>query len=543
MSPEPRPDVDGLEDGTVLTLRRSRRVDRVWQPLDALLYNMMVMNVLMGFALAFLTACLIWPRGNWVVATAISALFCSAEGLVYAFLGSSMARSGGEYYFQARILSTGAGSVFCFSAIVLGGTLWVAVTGWCAAHLAVGPLLVAIGLAIRSDGLVQAAAWVQGSWGVLLLSVVVIGWSALAIIFGLRTCAALQRGFWIVAGVTMVVVVVGLLAAGDLGSLPIYREATARAVRLGFSAAKGSPLSQTLAILPLAGYMLVYAGWSTLQAGETKKAFELRAQVKIILGAMLASALLSALLGGLVVHRLGARTLGAGAFLFFRHPDRMPLPTVPFLWFAVNSPATRIFGLVVALLFNSLFWMNAPNCTLAASRVLMAMSSDRVLPRWVGHLHSTTKAPITAIALFSAMCLPPCVVYAFTGYWRLTLNTVALVNIVAFAMTCAAGAAFPFVRRELYRESTAARHEIFGVPTITWAGSAFVLFTGWVVWRYAVDPGLSLGLGLAVPLLTALGLYAVSFALFVGSRVYRRARRGTELEVWFTEAPTSDRAF
>jgi len=206
----------------------------------------------------------------------------------------------------------------------------------------------------------------------------------------------------------------------------------------------------------------------------------------------------------------------------------------------VNSPAARVFGVLVALMFNALFWMNAPNCTLAASRVLMAMSSDRILPRWVGHLHSTTKAPIRAIALFSVLCILPCTVYAFTGYWRLTLNTVALVNIVAFAMTCAAGAAFPFVRRELYRESTAARHEILGIPVITLAGSVFVLFTAGIVWRYAVDPGLSLGLGLAVPFVTTLGLYAVSFALYATSRVYRRTRQGTDLEVWFTEVSPSE---
>lgn len=526
------------EQNPVLTLCRSRWVDRVWHPLDALLYNMMVMNVLMGFALAFMTAYLIYPRGNWVEATALAAAFCSAEALVYAFLGSSMPRSGGEYYFQARILSAGAGSVFCFSAIVLGGTMWVAITGWCAAHLAVAPLLVALGLALHSQGLMQAAVWTQSPLGVLLLSIVVIAWSATAIIFGLRTCAALQRGFWMAAGMAMAAVIVALLAAGHLGDLPVYREATARAVRLGFSSRSGSSLSQTLAILPLASYMLVYAGWSTLQAGETKKAFELRAQLKIIVGAMLASALLSALLGGLVVEKLGAKTLGASAFLFFQHPNQMPLPTVPFLWFAVNSPAARAFGLVVALLFNALFWMNAPNCTLAASRVLMAMSSDRILPRWVGQLHSTTKAPIKAITVFSVMCLPPCAIYAFTGYWRLTLNTVALVNIVAFAMTCAAGAVFPFVRRELYRESTAASHEILGVPTITLAGSIFVLFTVWVVLRYAVDPGLSLGLGLAVPIVTTLALYAASFGLYLTSHLYRRARKGTELEVWFTEVPS-----
>jgi amino acid transporter len=521
----------------VVTLYPSRRVDRVWFPLDAMLYNMQVMNVIMGFALAFLTSFLIYPRGNWVVATAVSAVFCLAEALVYAYLAASMPRSGGEYYFQARILSTGTGSVFCFSAIVLGGTMWVAVTGWCAAHLAVAPLLVSLGVAFHAQSLLDAAVWAGSPWGVLTMSIVVIVWSAVPIILGMTTYATWQRWFSIAGALGLAAVAVALLRVHDLGALPVYASATAKAVSLGYSPGRGSTLAQTVAIIPLASYMLVYAGWSTQQAGETRHADRLRAQVFIIVGAMLASAALSALIGGLVALKFGAHTLGAGAFLFFEHPDQMPLPTVPFLWWVDISPAARVFGVVVALLFNALFWMNAPNPTLAASRVLMAMSSDRILPRWVGHLNATTKAPVKAIVLFSVLCVAPCLVYAFTAYWRLTLNTVALVNILAFAVTAATGAAFPFVRPELYRETAASRHEVFRIPVITLAGSAFVFFTIWIVVRYTVDFGLSLGLGLAVPIVTTLLLYAASFAVYLVSGLYRRSRRGTELEVWFTESP------
>jgi amino acid transporter len=528
-----RPDHEGL----VLTLYPSRRVDRVWSPLDAFLYNFQVMNPIMGFALAFLTALMIYPGGNWLLATAIAVGFCAAEALVYAYLAACMPRSGGEYYFQARILSTATGSIFCFSAIVLGGTLWVAVTGWCAAQLAVGPLFFTLGVALDSQGLIAAARWAQSPWGVLVLSVVVIVWSALVVILGMPTYARWQRWFSVAAGVLLIPVLIALLKAGDLGSLPVYREAMSQAVALGYSPDTGTFLAQTLAIIPLASYMLVYAGWSTQQAGETRDASRLPAQVFIILGAMSTAAVFSVLLGTLVAHKFGAETLGAGAFLFFEHHGQMPLPTVPFLWWVDISPAARVFGVVVALFLNALFWMNAPNPTLAASRVLMAMSSDRILPRWVGHLNATTKAPVKAITLFSVMCALPCAAYAFTSYWRLTLNTVALVNILAFAVTCATGAAFPFVRRELYRETAASRYEFLGVPVITIAGTAFVAFTAWIVARYTVDFGLSLGLGLVVPIIATLGLYAASFGVYLVSGLYRRARAGTELEVWFTESP------
>ncbi len=525
------------DQGIVLTLCLSRRVDRVWYPLDAFLYNFQVMNPIMGFALAFLTALMIYPGGNWLLATAIAVGFCAAEALVYAYLAACMPRSGGEYYFQARILSTATGSVFCFSAIVLGGTLWVAVTGWCAAHLAVGPLFFSLGVAFDSGALIQASRWAQSPWGVLVLSIVVIVWSAAVVILGMRTYARWQRWFSVAAGVLLIPILIALLKVDDLGSLPVYQEGMSRALALGYSPGTGTFLAQTLAIIPLASYMLVYAGWSTQQAGETRDASQLRAQVFIILGAMITSAIFSALLGTLVAYRFGASSLGASAFLFFEHPDQMPVPVVPFLWWADGSSWARLLAVIVALFLNALLWMNAPNPALAASRVLMAMSSDRILPRWVGHLHATTKAPVKAITLFSVMCVAPCMVYAFTPYWRLTLNTVALVNILAFAVTCATGAVFPFVRRELYRESAASRYEFLGVPVITLAGVTFVVFTVWIVARYTVDFGLSLGLGLAVPIVTTLVLYAASFGVYLVSGFYRRARAGTELEVWFTESP------
>ncbi len=466
-------------------------------------------------------------------------VFCAAEALVYAYLAACMPRSGGEYYFQARILSTGTGSVFCFSAIVLGGTMWVAVTGWCAAQLAVGPLLVSLGVALDSASAHgRGGVDTQPVGGARSGRMVVIVWSAVPIILGMGTYARWQRWFSRRSR----------RRTGHGRGRPAGRTRPRRARRcigrrrpapcgLGYAPEMRSRVAQTLAIVPLASYMLVYAGWSTQQAGETRDADRLRAQVFIILGAMLGSAALSALVGGLVAAKFGARDARGRGLPVLRASRGDAATDRAVLVVGRPLPRHASFAVVVAILFNALFWMNAPNPTLAASRVLMAMSSDRILPRWVGHLHSTTKAPVKAIVLFSVLCVVPCALYSFTQYWRLTLNTVALVNILAFAVTCATGALFPFVRRELYRETAASRYELLGVPVITLAGAAFVAFTGWIVVRYTVDFGLSLGLGLAVPIVTTLVLYAVSFGVYLVSGLYRRARRGTELEVWFTESP------
>jgi amino acid transporter len=508
----------------------------VWPPLDAFLYNMMTINVVIGFSIPFLTAAAYYPSGSWALATAVSATVCVAEAIVYAFLASSMPRSGGEYYFQARILSTGVASVFCFTALVFGGALWMAITAWYASRLAVAPLLVALSVALDSPALMSAAVWVQHPWGVLLLSVIVIAWAAAANILGLRRYAFMQRAFWAVAVVLLISVVIGLLLARDIGDLPIYREATRRAFSEGFTMNSLSGFAAVMAVAPLASFTLVYLGWSTQQSGETRRAGELGVQMRVILVSMLVTAALSAAIGGLTVERFGARTLGAGAYLFLQAPESMPLPTVPFLWFCTSgSRASEAFGMITALLFNALFWMYVPNSTLAASRVLLAMSSDRVLPRWIGALHATTKAPVNAIVSFSALCLVACCVYSLTSYWRLLFSTAALTNILAFAVTCAAGALVPFVKREAFRESTAARFEFLGVPVITVMGGAFAVFTGVLTWRFVTDPALSMGLGSGELIVSSGIFYAFSLAVYLVFGAFRRSRIGAEIEVFYTE--------
>ena len=521
-----------------VVMRETREVKRVWPPADAFLYNLMTINVVIGFTLPFLSAVLYYGGGSWTLATLLSAAFCSAEAVVYAFFASSLPRSGGEYYFQSRVFSAAAGSIFAFAAFILGGTMWMAITGWYAARLAVGPLLAVSADLLSAPSLMVASEWCQSSWGILALSVLVTGWCALVNVAGLSVYARLQRAFWRVGALALAAIVGALLVAQDATSGDVFTLAYARAVDLGFdpSAPRASPLA-AFQVVPLASFTLVYLGWHVQQSGETRRATSLKTQLWVILGSMWLTAAMSIGLGALVNARFEASRLAAGAYLFLFHPESLPVPTVPFFWFSQDAGLrTGLVAVTLALLFNAMFWMYAPNATLAASRVLLAMSSDHVLPRWVGRIHPGTRAPVNAVLLFSLLSVVPAGFYAFTDYWRLTLNTLAMTNLIAFTATCAAGAVFPFVRRELYRESTAAPHELLGIPLITWSGGAFLGFSGFLLWRFVVDPGLSLGMGLHTPALVTLGVYVLSAVLYYSFRAYRRSHEGAEIEISFTEA-------
>jgi len=509
-------------------------VAREWAVSDAFLYNLMTMNLAVMFTVPFLAALAFFPRGSLALAVLIAGLFCCAEAAVYAFLASSMPRSGGDYVFQSRLISPAVGTVFAFTAVVLGGALWMAIAGWFAAWVAVGPLLWVLGNLLGSPALLEASAFVQSGPGVMVMCVAVIVWSGLVTVWGLRVYAWLQRIGWVVGGVALLTLVIVAAALGldAVGEGAPYRAAADTAAALGFRADGGpGAVAATLGLVPVAAFSLIYPAWSVQQAGEIRRADSLRAQTVVIVGAEAVAAVLAAVVFAVLLAVVDREALAAAAWLFFAAPHAMPEPTLPFFWFLDGGLwPSGVVVLCLCLLFNAWFWMWVPDITLAASRVLATMSSDRSLPRWLGKARGRRRTPLLAVFFFSCVCLVPGALFAFTDAWRLTLS-VTLVNVLAFAVTCGAAAALPFADRELYRESTAARFELLRVPLLTWCGGAFVLFTLFLVWRFAVDDALALGLPRWVLLSFVAGVYVVSLLVSQVVRRSRRGREGLELEV------------
>jgi amino acid transporter len=523
-------------------------VERVWSPFDGLLYNLMTMNVVVMFSIPLLTALAYYPTGSLPAAILITLPFCLAEALVYAFLASSMPRSGGDYHFQSRLISGSAATVFAFTGVVLSGAMWMAIGGWLASKVMVAPFLVLFGFMTHNTALVDLGRWFLSPHGLFALSLALVLWCGLVNVWGMRAYAVIQRLFWFLGLGALVVVLVLLvrsnhadfvrsfdsLAGEAFGVQAAYETTLQRARDLGFDPLRDPGfLGGTLSLLPVAAFVLIYPAWGVQQGGEIKRAGELRMQFVMIVLAEVLTAVLSAVVLALAISRFGKEFLGASAYLFFRHPDQLPMPVAPFFGLFMGSLWTNGLAMVaVAVLFNAWFWMWAPDITLAASRVLLAMSSDRLLPHRLGDIEPRSKAPVKAILAFSALCAGAAGLYAYTDFWLLTLDA-ALLNVLAFGVTCAAGAAFPFTRRELYRESTAARYELLGVPVITLAGATFVLFTGFLLWRYLVDDAL----GVNVPLsLAYLGcLYAGSLALHYGFLWYRKHREGIDVEIVYRD--------
>jgi amino acid transporter len=521
----------------VVRLRCVAQPSPVWAPLDAFLYNVMTTNVVVLCGLlAIAGAAFYFPASSLVAAILIAGIFCIAEASIYAFLVSSMPRNGGDYVYQSRLISKWLGATLALTGVVAGGALWMAIAGWLASRVAIGPFLILLGGAVHVVQVVRAGEWVMSPSGVVALGILATVWSAVLNTMGLEAYARLQR-LLTAAGLVALAVLIAYFALTRLNvNESDYSGLLSRAQDLGYRrAGHQSGLGASMKLLPVVAVGLIYPGWIAYQAGELKRASSLTVQTATIVGAKIASVLFALALLPLAVSHVGEQLLGAGAFLAIHDPRAFRL-FVPRVFGITAEPwVAWIIMTSAGVAVNAWLWIWVPNHTLAASRVLQAMASDRMLPHWMSRLSARHAVPVGAILAFSAVCLPAIVAFARVGLWNFVVYG-TFVSLLTFAGTCAAAALCPFISREFYRESTAARFELLAVPLVTILGTAYVGFAGFLGWQYARFEPLLEANGVGA-LLTALGLlYAVSLVTCVAWRWYRRGHEGANVEIYYRHA-------
>ncbi len=521
----------------VLRFRRAQVPPTVWSPLDAFFYNLMSTNVAVFFGVWYVAgATFYYPLTSLTAAIVITGSFCLLEALVYAWLVSSMPRNGGDYTFQSRLLPRPLGAVFALAGIVVGGALWMVIAGWVASRVVVGPFAILLGQALRAEPLVDIGKWVMSTAGLVAMGLLAIGWSALLTSWSMRVFARVQRVL-VIAGLAAGVIPIAYFVLTRLSlNVSTYRSIIYRAVEVGFSR-QGHSIGweATRALLPLVAFGLIYPGWVAFQSAEVRRAGELRVQLTTIVGAKTVAILLALVVLPLPIHHAGEQLFGASVYLALNDPDSF-WQLMPRLFGLPGAPWLSVVVLgSLAIAINAWFWAWVPNHTLAASRVMLSMSWDHLLPRWMSVLHPRNGTPVRAILAFSAVSAAAVLLYMGVSVWQLAVQA-TLVNLITFAVTCLAAVLFPFLHREQYRESTAAPFELLRVPVISLAGLLFVCFAGYLGWLYLTTGGPSRGLRLADTLVFIAAVYGAAAALYVVLRRYRHRHEGGDAEIYYREA-------
>lgn len=525
--------------------RKASGLVRSWSPTDMWIYNIFAMNIVAMAALTFTLMIVTYPGATPWLAVLIAGVFCTFEAIVYALVASAMPRSGGDYTIQSRLFGGGTGSLFGFSAVTLGGVVWMALAGWTGAVIILSPFATLLGAYYDLNWLVDVGAWLPTPTGIFVTGLVVIAWAALVNIRGMRLYAVLQRWFFII-GVALLAVILIVFLSSDhqtfqnnfnsfMSQHYHVHNAYGAVIKQGEGVSTPFSLQQTLLASVIAAFALIYPAWSVQQAGEIRRAGSLRANLFGIVGAEVFAFVVIAITAALMVSRVGSEFLYSSGSLYYAGGDT-PLPVPPFFGFFIGMMSTSPLLTWVALaMFSAWFWMWFPNITLGATRVMLAMSFDRVLPEWFGKVSRRSHAPINAILVFSVACIGVLAMYAYiTDFFKVTLG-LTLLNITAFAVTVAAGGLFPWLRRNLYETSEAKRFNIGGFPLITLVALVFVGFAVWVDYRSLFAD--ELGVNGRSGLLFVGGTYLVAIVTYLGAVIYRRRRDDLDMRVVYSELP------
>jgi len=473
-------------------VRRSSGLVRVMSPSSAFVYNILTMGLI--FPWTYLWAPGALPGGRLVEGILLAMILEIPIALAYVWLSTAFPRTGGDYVFQSRVFGGGIAFTLVFSGFVIWILQWVALSGWLLATLGFAPLFLGLGASLGSAAFVDLAAWFTTPFGIIATSIANALIALLILASGFRNYVRLQRVMWVailVAFATMLVVLattttaqvsirLDAFSAAIGGSSTFTADAIAAAQAAEIDLNPPFSLLATLLIAPIAWTSLQWATYSSQQNGEIKSAGSFRNQAFIIVGALIVTGVLLAVLAFVLERAVGSQFLYVAGAGYWSGVGEASLAG-SYLW--PNILATAIANNpLVTLLIAAGFILNGHqivhNCYIGMTRVMVAMSLDRLLPEWVSRVSERFHTPVNAHVAYFLASIPVIWLYNTFAYgegdgqvtWTsLTLGVTFACGYV-FVATALAGALLPFRAKAAYEASPGSKYTLGGVPLVTLIG-------------------------------------------------------------------------
>jgi amino acid transporter len=157
-----------------------------------------------------------------------------------------------------------------------------------------------------------------------------------------------------------------------------------------------------------------------------------------------------------------------------------------YLWpniIAVAVTASPIVVLLIGLGYILNSHQIVHNCYIGMTRVMVAMSLDRLLPEWVSKVNERYHTPVNAHVAYFLASIPVILAYNLVPGWvGLTLGVTFGCGYV-FIITCLAGALLPYRAKDVYEASPGAKYTVNGLVALlfTLLGVAAFIWTSWVL--------------------------------------------------------------
>ena len=466
-----------------LFVRNSTGLVRSASAVDATIFNA-VISAPVGSTIAYsiFFALVAFPGADVVGVLILVAIINIPVLIMFALLGASMPRVGGDYVWVSRVLSPPL-ALISNLCMIMGGLLGAAFFAKFFSLLALGPVLVALGSFANNNTLISWGTSFQtnNSW-ILGASLFMVLLQTLILISGTKATFRWQNYSFIIAmaGTLVAFIVLLIGSQGDFFSHfdtlnKSFGGGTVAAVISGAPGAAGAaPNFWSAATLPtlfsIQGFMM-WNFWSVYMSGELKSASNRRRQLSVMFGALGWDTVLL-VIGVLLLFRI------AGYNFVYALNDlstAYKIPSGPFYPFLAslvfNTPV-----LTIIIMGSFLFW-SLPSMianTFMPIRSFFAWSFDRLMPESLANVNERTHSPVNAI-IVTNIIIAALVVWSVIGnQFQLVLGLIVLAGALAVIIVGLAAIGLPIRRPDLYQASPA-NVKFLGIPVLYIVGTLSIL--------------------------------------------------------------------
>ena len=476
------------------------------------------------------------PGANYTLALIIMFLPSMALGAVYTLFGISMPRSGGDYVFVSRGLSSFLGFinsfglffayVFSIGIYSLYGAQYLAYT------------FATYGFLTNNTGLINLATTmlsqnysVVTGLAIIIIFLLLITFTntrtafRLILITGILEIIATVIFFVINATITQSQFVTAFDKYAGAGA---YYKVIQSAESNGLTYTPG--VRTTLLALPIAWYAFT---WYTLPANWSGEIRQVKKSLPIaILGALLVILIFYLVFYNVSFHSFGQEFLTAWSFNYI---NGYALPftfigtyTPFFVSLVYTNPLVPILALLVFWLPDIFFFIPT---MIGGTRYLFAWSFDRMAPEIFSRVSMKTKVPVVSTITIGVLAIIGLLAYAY-------IPSVAIVDVIpifdfGFIIPAITAILIPFLKRDMYEISFVVKRKIIGLPIISWLGiiALIGIIYGIIgLWNSYLMP-INFATGIAI-----FSVYIIA-AIIYAAMYYINRRKGVDPRLAFKEIP------
>ena len=533
------------DERPTLFLRKATGLVRGWSVRDSMIYACLSTNVVtLGLVeFAYQGA---FPTGQLLTAVLIAGVWVSFLVIAYAGLVVTIPRAGGDYVWQSRILGSGIGFVMAATGWWFILWLWAPIYGTVLSEEFFQPLWVAF-----NDP--SGAAWFTTHTGIFVVTLITIALAGILVSLGMAGYARVQKwcfyggllGFAIIVIILLVNNQSNFVSAFNnetsklFGMKNGYAATTAAAAKAGYTPPGfgfGGSFSQSMLLVPMLMFYLLWPNWGTTLYGEIRGASDFKRVFSGMFFGLWTTVLLS-----VAFLALFSKTFG---FVFYQDVNAnwagyagtsaalpiFPYPTLLVSWL-VNNQA---FQVILILLMSLWFFAWVGTLFLSSTRVIFAAAFDRILPDGAAQVSEKRRVPVWSLVLMLLPAVGLGALYAYNSTFHTYTLDATLVIAVTYLFSAIAVVILPFRKPDLWAASPASRIKLLGVPVVPAAGVVTIGLIGYCLYEWLSNDSYFVNNHNSLIYMGA--MYVLAILIFVGARIIRR-RQGIDLSLINKEIP------